>query len=81
MVLAQCRCTSSRWRFVGGEGGARPLRIDESGWFHALCAERDAVSDAFASLDPGWLVNINLALQRRTLADLAVIDALGVVVD
>ena len=29
----------------------------------------------------GWLVGIDLALQRRTLGDLVVLDALGAVVD
>ena len=65
----------------GGEGGGRPLRADEALAFLALCAEREPVSDLFASLDPGWLVHIDLALQGRSPTALTAIDALGVVVD
>ena len=67
---------------AGGEDRGRPLRADtERAWFLDLCARRDPVSHRFASRDPGWLVGIALALQRRTLADLVVLDALGTVVD
>ena len=67
---------------AGGEDRGRPLRADtERAWFLDLCARRDPVSHRFASRDPGWLVGIDLALQRRTLADLVVLDALGAVVD
>jgi len=67
---------------AGGEDRGRSLRADtERAWFLDLCARRDPVSHRFASRDPGWLVGIGLALQRRTLADLVVLDALGAVVD
>ena len=67
---------------AGGEDRGRPLRPDaERAWFLDLCAHRDPVSHRFASRDPGWLAGINLSLQWRSLADLAVLDALGAVVD
>lgn len=66
---------------AGGAGGGRPLAEADRASFLDLCARRDPVSWRFASLDPGWLVGIDLALQRRTLADLVVLDELGAVVD
>jgi hypothetical protein len=66
---------------AGGDGSARPLRPDEGAALRDRCARRDPVSHAFASRDPGWLAGIDLALQRRTLADLRAIDGLGAVVD
>jgi len=77
--------TVPRHRFrltrAGGRGGARPFEASDREAFLALCPHRDPVSHRFASLDPGWLVGIDLALSRRSLADLFVVDALGVVVD
>ncbi len=65
----------------GGEGRGRPLAAAERARFLATCAERDPVSHRFASLDPGWLLGIDLALQRRSLADLVVLEELDAVVD
>jgi hypothetical protein len=55
--------------------------LDERDRFLTLCAERAPVSERFASLDPGWLVGIDLALQRRALTDLVVFDTLDTVAD
>lgn len=66
---------------TGGEGRGRSLRDDDRAWLLDLLPRRTPVSDRFASLDPGWLVGIDLALQRRTLRDLVVLDDLGVAVD
>ncbi|MCK6550064.1 GNAT family N-acetyltransferase [Myxococcota bacterium] len=66
---------------AGGEGRTRALRADERDGFLALCDARAPVSERFASLDPGWLVGIDLALQRRAITDLVVFDALDVVAD
>lgn len=66
---------------AGGEARGRPLAPDEWPWLEALLAERDPVSHRFSSLDPGWLVAIDLALQRRTVADLILLEELGAVVD
>ncbi|MCB9686318.1 MAG: GNAT family N-acetyltransferase [Alphaproteobacteria bacterium] len=66
---------------AGGEHRGRPLAEADRASFLDLCARRDPVSWRFASLDPGWLVGIDLALQRRTLADLVALDELGAVVD
>lgn len=69
-------------RFVvehrGGESRGVPM---SSEGFLSLCNEREAVSEQFASLDPGWLVGIVLALQGRTVADLTWLPELGVAVD
>lgn len=65
----------------GGLDRGRPLAEADRASFLDLCARRDPVSWRFASLDPGWLVGIDLALQRRTLADLVALDELGAVVD
>lgn len=65
----------------GGAGAVRPLAPTERAAFLARCDARDPVSDAFASLDPGWLVGIDLALQRRSLGELWVVDGLDAVVD
>lgn len=70
-------------RFVvdhaGGEDRGRP--VDDVGRFWRIVGERDPVSHRFASLDPGWLVGIDLALQGRTVADLVALDPLDAVVD
>ncbi|MCA9493138.1 MAG: GNAT family N-acetyltransferase [Myxococcales bacterium] len=66
---------------AGGEDGGRPVAEADRASFLDLCARRDPVSWRFASLDPGWLVGIDLALQRRSLADLVALDELGAVVD
>lgn len=66
---------------AGGRGAGRPLGAHERAWFLQRCAARDPVSRVCASLDPGWLVGIDLALQRRSLADLVVLDDLDAVVD
>lgn len=66
---------------AGGEDRGRRLGDDEQGWFDALVAARVPVSHRIASLDPGWLVGIDLALQARGLLDLTALDDLGAVVD
>jgi hypothetical protein len=66
---------------AGGEGGGRPFTEADRDAFLALCPHREPISDVFASLDPGWLVGIDLALQGRSLGDLVVLDGLGAVVD
>jgi GNAT superfamily N-acetyltransferase len=65
----------------GGEGRGRPLTAADRPWFDTLLAERTPLSHRLASLDPGWLVGIDLALQRRTLADLFLVEDLDAVVD
>jgi hypothetical protein len=65
----------------GGEGRGRPLSAADRPWLEALLPARDPVSHRLASLDPGWLVGIDLALQRRTLAALTALDDLGAIVD
>ncbi len=65
----------------GGEDRGRPLRPDERGWFLELCARRVPVSERFDSLDPGWLIGLDLALGGRSLDALVVLDALGAVVE
>ena len=65
----------------GGEARGRPLAASEWPWLEALLGERAPVSHRLASLDPGWLVGIDLALQRRGLADLTLLEDLGAVVD
>lgn len=62
----------------GGEARGRPATPDEL-W--SRCDGRDPVSHRFASLDPGWLVGIDLAIQRRTPADLHLLEPLDAVVD
>jgi GNAT superfamily N-acetyltransferase len=66
---------------AGGEDRGRPLSANERPWLEALLAARTPLSHRLASLDPGWLVGIDLALQRRTLTDLFVLDEIGAVVD
>lgn len=75
--------TTHRFRLEhpGGLGRARPLQVGDAGALASLCAERAPLSDLFASRDPGWLVGIDLALQRRSLSDLWVVDELDAVVD
>lgn len=66
----------------GGEPRGRALDpVADRAWFLDLCDRRAPVSEVYASLDPGWLVGIDLALQRRSLAHLVFHEDLGVVVD
>ena len=75
-------CTTSPWITPAARiAGDRCAPTPSATGFLDLCARRDPVSHRFASRDPGWLVGIDLALLRRTLADLVVLDALGAVVD
>jgi GNAT superfamily N-acetyltransferase len=66
---------------AGGEDRGRRLSTSERPWLEALLAARAPVSDRLASLDPGWLVGIDLALQRRSAGDLTLLEDLGAVVD
>jgi len=65
----------------GGTDAGRPLTDADQAAFLELCPHRDPVSHVFASLDPGWLVGLDLALQGRSLGDLFALDALDAVVD
>lgn len=66
----------------GGDPRGRALdALADRAWFLDLCDRRAPVSEVYASLDPGWLVGIDLALQRRSLAHLVLHEDLGVVVD
>lgn len=65
----------------GGEGRGVPLDADGQRSFVRRCLTREPVSHRYASLDPGWLVGIDLALQRRSLAQLTWIASLDAVVD
>ncbi len=65
----------------GGADAGRPLTDADRAPFLELCRYRDPVRHVFASLDPGWLVGIGLALQGRSLGDPVALDALDTVVD
>lgn len=66
---------------AGGEDRGRAFTEADRAAFFDLCPRRDPVSHVFGSLDPGWLVGIDLALGGRALTDLVVLDELDVVVD
>jgi GNAT superfamily N-acetyltransferase len=66
---------------AGGDDRGRRLTGAERPWLAELVAERAPISNRLASLDPGWLVGIDLALGRRAPTDLVVLDDLGAVVD
>jgi GNAT superfamily N-acetyltransferase len=66
---------------AGGEDRGRRLSPSERPWLDALLAARAPISHRLASLNPGWLVGIDLALQGRAPTDLVVLDDLGAAVD
>ncbi len=65
----------------GGADRGRPLADADLPRLLATCDARDPLSHQFASRDPGWLLGVNLALQRRSFRDLVALDPLDAIVD